>query len=86
MTRPALSISAGDYLFRAIARMRRNGIKHMPVTDGGGWPVGMLDLHDAMAVANEKMMGQIDMLTHKGSIEGLLEVKQAIVATIKCKR
>lgn len=80
MTSPVRSISVGDYLFLAIARMRRHGLKHMPVTDDKGRPVGILNLHDAMAVANEKMMGQIDMLTHKGSIEGLQEVKQAQVA------
>jgi CBS domain-containing protein len=79
MTVPVLSISPGDYLFRAIARMRRYGLKHMPVVDEDGRAVGMIDLHDAMAVANEKMMGQIDRLTHKGSIEGLKEVKQAQV-------
>lgn len=79
MTAPVLSIAAGDYLFRAIARMRRFGLKHMPVVDDQLHPVGMIDLHDAMAVANEKMMGQIDKLTHRGSIEGLQEVKQAQV-------
>jgi CBS domain-containing protein len=79
MTSPVHSITASDYLFRAIARMRRYDLKHMPVVDPNGLPVGMLDLHDAMAVANEKMMVQIDKLTHRGSIEGLQEVKQAQV-------
>jgi len=77
MTAPVLSISANDYLFRAIARMRRYGLKHMPVVDDEGHPIGMIDLHDAMAVSNEKMMEQIDKLTHRGSIEGLKDVKQA---------
>ncbi len=79
MTTPVYSITASDYLFRAIARMRRFDLKHMPVTDREGLPVGMLDLHDAMAVANDKMMAQADRLTHKGSIEGLRKVKQAQV-------
>lgn len=79
MTAPVLFIAATDYLFRAIARMRRYGLKHMPVVDQDGRPLGMIDLHDAMAVSNEKMMAQIDQLTHKGSIEGLRKVKQAQV-------
>jgi signal-transduction protein with cAMP-binding, CBS, and nucleotidyltransferase domain len=79
MTTPVLSIAATDYLFRAIARMRRYGLKHMPVVDEDGRPLGMIDLHDAMAVSNEKMMAQIDQLTHKGTIEGLKKVKQAQV-------
>jgi CBS domain-containing protein len=79
MTAPVMSISSNDYLFRAIARMRRYDLKHMPVVDENGHPQGMIDLHDAMAVTNEKMMGQIDQLTHRGSIEGLKKVKQAQV-------
>ncbi|NQU56144.1 MAG: CBS domain-containing protein [Rhodospirillales bacterium] len=79
MTAPVLSIASTDYLFRAIARMRRFDLKHMPVVDEDGRPLGMIDLHDAMAVTNEKMMLQIDQLTHRGSIEGLKKVKQAQV-------
>ena len=79
MTAPVMTIKAADYLFRAIARMRRYGLKHMPVVDEDGRPLGMIDLNDAMAVTNEKMMEQIDKLTHRGSIEGLKEVKQAQV-------
>ncbi|MBT4932493.1 MAG: CBS domain-containing protein [Rhodospirillaceae bacterium] len=79
MTTPVMSISSDDYLFRAIARMRRYDLKHMPVVDEDGNPMGMIDLHDAMAVTNEKMMGQIDQLTHRGSIDGLKKVKQAQV-------
>ncbi len=33
MTRPVQSVAASDYLYRAIATMRRFGWRHMPVVD-----------------------------------------------------
>jgi signal-transduction protein with cAMP-binding, CBS, and nucleotidyltransferase domain len=33
MSAPVSTISENDYLYRAIARMRRRGLRHMPVTD-----------------------------------------------------
>lgn len=79
MTSPVMSIDADDYLYHAIARMRRHELKHMPVINGEGKAVGMLDLIDTMAVANESMMEQIDRLTHEGAIDGLKDVKEAQV-------
>ncbi len=80
MTSPVMTIAPNEYLYHAIARMRRQGLKHMAVVDDTCKPLGMLDLHDAMAVANERMMGQIDRLTHEGSIQGLKEIKDAQVS------
>jgi CBS domain-containing protein len=79
MTSPVMSIDGDDYLYHAIARMRRHELKHMPVVDGTGKVAGMLDLIDTMAVASNAMMAQIDRLTHEGSIEGLKGVKDAQV-------
>jgi len=79
MTSPVMSIDADDYLYHAIARMRRHELKHMPVIDGEGKVLGMLDLIDTMAVANESMMEQIDLLTHEGTIDGLKGVREAQV-------
>ena len=47
MTSPVQSVLAEDYLYHAIARMRRFGHRHMPVVDREGRPAGILDLHDA---------------------------------------
>jgi len=79
MTGPVMTIRDGDYLYHAIARMRRFGLRHMPVVDAQGALVGMLDLHDAQAVAAERMMEQIDRLTHEGTLDGLVQVKAAQV-------
>jgi len=79
MTSPVMSIDSSDYLYHAIARMRRHELKHMPVIDGEGKVLGMLDLIDTMAAANESMMEQIDRLTVEGTIDGLKGVKEAQV-------
>ena len=43
MTTPAQAIRVDDYLYYAIARMRRFGWRHMPVVDDRERPVGMID-------------------------------------------
>ncbi len=77
MTRPVVTVAADDFLYRAVARMRRLGLRHMPVVDAAGRPVGMLDLHEALAAASATMVAQIDRLTQESSIEGLAHTKQA---------
>ncbi|MFQ5773630.1 MAG: putative nucleotidyltransferase substrate binding domain-containing protein [Kiloniellaceae bacterium] len=77
MTAPVESVAAEDYLYTAIARMRRFGWRHMPVVDRDERPVGEIVLHDALAVAGEQIVRQIERITHEGSLDGLREVKAA---------
>lgn len=77
MSRPVQSVSAEEYLYRAVARMRRSGLRHMPVVDGAGRPIGALDLHDALAATSAQLMGQIDRLTQDSTVPGLRQVKAA---------
>jgi len=77
MTAPVETVRADDFLYRAIARMRRFGWRHMPVVDREDRPVGQIVLRDALAVAAEQIIGQIDRITHEGSLDGLREVKAA---------
>jgi len=79
MTSPVRSIRDDDYLFRAIALMRRHRLRHMPVVDLAARPVGILDLHVAQAAAARQMMEQIDDLAGDDTIEGLVAVKSAQV-------
>lgn len=79
MTAPVLTADSDDYLYYAIARMRRHDLRHMPVVDGSGALVGMLNLHDALASASAQFVDQIDGLTREGGIEELKLVKQAEV-------
>jgi signal-transduction protein with cAMP-binding, CBS, and nucleotidyltransferase domain len=79
MTTPAQAIRVDDYLYYAIARMRRFGWRHMPVIDGAERPVGMIDLRDALAVAGEEVLRDIELISHEDSLDGLREIKAAQV-------
>ncbi|MEE8393127.1 MAG: DUF294 nucleotidyltransferase-like domain-containing protein, partial [Rhodospirillales bacterium] len=79
MTAPVITIGEGEYLYQAIGRMRKRGLRHMPVVGLNGALAGILDLHDAMFVASERLMDQIDRLTHEGTLEGLGKIKSAQV-------
>jgi len=77
MTDSVKTVARGDYLYHAIARMRRFGHNHMPVVNESGQVVGMLRLSNAMAAASERVMRRIDHLTQEGNLDGLREVKAA---------
>lgn len=77
MSEGVKTIGADDYLYRAIARMRRFGHRNMPVLDGIGRAVGHLDLHDALADISAATVERIEHLTHEGTLDGLREVKAA---------
>jgi signal-transduction protein with cAMP-binding, CBS, and nucleotidyltransferase domain len=80
MTAPVQAIRVDDYLYAAIARMRRFGWRHMPVVDGGGKAVGIIDLYDALAAGSEDLLRRIDVIAHEHSRDGLREIKAAQVA------
>ncbi|MBM3525373.1 MAG: CBS domain-containing protein, partial [Alphaproteobacteria bacterium] len=58
MTAPVKTIAGDDLLFRAIGRMRRERLRHMPVVDDDGRPIGVLDLNEALAAAAARMVDQ----------------------------
>jgi signal-transduction protein with cAMP-binding, CBS, and nucleotidyltransferase domain len=76
-TRPVLTVREDDLVYRAIGLMRRHGLRHMPVVDRDGRPVGTLDLHAAFDAAIGSVLDDIDRLTHEESFAGLARVKQA---------
>ena len=77
MSAPVLTVGAEEPLYRAIGFMRRHRLKHMPVLDPRGALAGMLELHEALAVAAGDVAGDIDRLTREDSLQGLAEVKAA---------
>lgn len=79
MTSPVFSIRDDDFLYAAIAHMRRRGLRHMPVVDEGKRVVGTLDLSSALIASHPGTMDLIDKLTHEDTIKGLAEVKAAEV-------
>ncbi len=78
-TYPLHTVSADEYVYRAVGRMRRLNLRHLPVVDPQGRPVGMLDLLDAVAVAAEQMLRQMDGLTADDTLDGMAATKTAQV-------
>ncbi len=79
MTKPVEAVRADDFLYLAIVRMRRFGWHHMPVVDAEERPVGEIRLSDALAIAAEQALHQVDLVTRGDSIDGLREIKAAQV-------
>jgi signal-transduction protein with cAMP-binding, CBS, and nucleotidyltransferase domain len=79
MSAPLHTIDEDDYLYHAIAAMRRRDLRHMPVVDRAAQVTGVLHLHKALAAASCRLMEQIERLTHEESLEGLGQVKSAQV-------
>jgi CBS domain-containing protein len=77
MSSPVVSISATDFLYHAIASMVKHGLRHMPVVDEREKVVGVLQLHQAMAVAAAPMMAHIARLSHDDDLQGMKSTKDA---------
>jgi CBS domain-containing protein len=56
MTSPVVVAGADDYLFQAVALMRRSKLRHIPVVDWGGAMIGMLALDEALASLSSESM------------------------------
>src|SRR5688500_5095750 len=48
MTSPVVAMEADDYLFKAVALMRRRKLRHVPVVDRTGALIGILALETAL--------------------------------------
>jgi CBS domain-containing protein len=79
MTLPLVTIAAGEHLYRAIARMRRNTLRHLPVVAADGALAGMLHLDDALAFAADELVTRIDRLAGDGGEAAYRGVKRAQV-------
>ena len=79
MTAPVVAVQADDYLFQAIAFLRRRKLSQAPVVDGSGGMVGIITLEDALASLSSRTVSLIEQLTCGESIEDLRRVKQAQV-------
>jgi signal-transduction protein with cAMP-binding, CBS, and nucleotidyltransferase domain len=77
MSAPVHSVKEHEFLYLAIARMRRLRVRHMPVIDGRGRVSGVVELETALAVVAAQTLDQIDHLAHEGSLEGMRHTKAA---------
>ena len=75
MTGPVRTISADEFLFHAVATMRRLDVRHLPAVDDDGVLVGILRLKDALFESTPRLMEEMDALAGDGGIEGLRAVK-----------
>jgi signal-transduction protein with cAMP-binding, CBS, and nucleotidyltransferase domain len=79
MSSPVRTVSTGDFLYSVIAEMRRSGWRHMPVVDAGGRLVGLIERHQALAMAAEQTIGLIERIAHEATEDGMREIKAAQV-------
>ncbi|MDA7947436.1 MAG: DUF294 nucleotidyltransferase-like domain-containing protein [Hyphomicrobiaceae bacterium] len=79
MTSPVISIQNTDYLYHAVAFMRRRSLRHIPVLDERGHVCGMLSLSEALSFLSEETLELMRMLTHEATLDGLRAVKKAQV-------
>ena len=62
MTAPVMTIPSDEYLYFAIARMRRQGLRHMPVVDADGLLLGVLSIRDLIAEEVQEMRDYITLM------------------------
>ena len=79
MTTPVVTIQRSDYLYHAVAFMRRRSLRHIPVLNEEGLVCGMLSLSEALSFLSEQTLELMRMLTHEATLEGLRAVKTAQV-------
>ena len=77
MTAPVITAGLNEPLYLAIARMRKNVLRHLPVVDADGRLAGILHLDDALSVAAEDLVERIDRLAQDGDDAALRAVKAA---------
>ncbi len=77
MSRQVPTVGAGERLYQAVARMRRQRLSQLLVIDASGRPVGLLGLEEALASASGALIGRMDRLARDGSVAGLGAVKSA---------
>lgn len=77
MSSPVSVIQEREFLYLAIGKMRRLGLRHLPVLGASGAPVGMIELASALSVAAAQSVEQIDRLTHENSLAGMRQTKAA---------
>lgn len=80
MSAPLITVNRNDYLFHAIAFMRRHRLRHIPVLDEQQRVCGMLAQHEALTFSTQPLIELIDQLTHENSLQGLRSVKLAQAA------
>lgn len=75
MTRRVSTAGADDFLYEAVANMRRKKLRHLPVADSAGKLLGMLRLGAGLAAAAGAEMQEVDWLAGAETIDGMRTAK-----------
>ena len=75
MTTPVQSIDAQAFLHQAVAWMRQDHIRHLPVLEKGQ-VVGLLELEQVLAQISGQTVAHIDLLRHEQTLDGMCEAKR----------
>ena len=78
MTTPAPSLEADCFLYMALARMERFGIRHMAVTDGTGRPVGVITPRHLLKMRSRQAVMIGDDVAQAQSAADLARSRQAL--------
>ena len=83
MTRSVQTVAQDEYLFRAIADMRRLALHHLPVVDAKGRLCGILHMHRAMAETVPEFLNLIERLACEQNLPGLQQLKSVQVHLVE---
>ena len=75
MTRRVATAGADDFLCEAVAKMRQNRLRHLPVADSEGRLRGMLRLGAGLAEAAAAEMREVEWLASARTLEGMRNAK-----------
>ncbi|MCS6855094.1 MAG: DUF294 nucleotidyltransferase-like domain-containing protein [Elioraea sp.] len=77
MTSPVLHARPDEYLYRAVGLMRARGLRHLPVLDQDGRPVGMLHRFEAYAAASGRLLSAAERLAQPEDERGFAATRAA---------
>lgn len=80
-SRPVVTVTADEPLYKAIAMLRERRLTRLPAVDGAGRLEGLLELTDALAGLTGPALALAETLAGADTIEGWRGVKAALVDT-----
>lgn len=77
MSAPVQGVGADEALWRAVGRMRLGRLRHLPVLDGAGRPVGMLHRFETYAAASGTLLDTLEALAAGDDEAGFARTRAA---------
>ncbi len=80
MTSPVIACEQTAGLWRAVALLRAQRLRHLPVLDAGGRCIGLLHRAETLAAASGRLLSHLDALGATGEADAAMKRAQAGVA------